>query len=229
YSAVTLFLQQARRVRAGFTLSEAEMAHVVTICQLVEGVPLGIELAASWLRVLSCQEIVTEIRKSLDFLTTTLQNLPDRHRSLRAVFDYSWDLLSPEEQAMFRHLAVFRGGFQREAAAQVVGASLPMLAGLVDKSLLRRNALGRYEIHDLLRQYVEEKLGAILAENDRIRNAHCRYYAELMSQHKAQLKGEDVSAALNALHAERENVRAAWNWAVSHRKAAELDMFMECL
>jgi predicted ATPase len=196
---------------------------------LVEGVPLCIELAASWLRLLPCKEIVAEIEQGLDFLTTLLQNVPERHRSLRAVFDYSWDLLSPAEQEVVRQLAVFRGSFRREAAAQVVGASLPMLAGLVDKSLLRRDAAGRYEIHDLLRQYAEEKLQADPAENERVHDAHCRYYAELMVQHQAELKGEELSAALKVLNVERENVRAAWNWAVGHRRAAELDMFMDCL
>jgi len=229
YSAVTLFVQQARRLQAGFTLTGADAPAVVRICRLVSGVPLGIELAASWLRVLACAEIAAEIEQGLDFLTSTLQNIPERHRSLRAVFDYSWNLLSPSEQAVFQQLAIFRGGFQRETAAHVVDASLPMLAGLVDKSLLRRTAQGRYEMHDLLRQYAEEKLLTNPVESEGVRDRHCRYYAEFMVRHKPQLKGEDPQVALTTLSAERENVRAAWNWAVEHRKAAELDMFMECL
>lgn len=229
YSAVTLFIQQARRIQAGFVLSDAEAPDVVRICRLVEGVPLGIELAASWLRVLTCRDIVREIETSLDFLTTTLQDVPERHRSVRAVFDYSWNLLSPAEQTMLRCLSVFHGGFERGAAAQVVGASLPLLAGLVDKSLLRRNAAGRYETHDMLRQYADEKLEANPEERDRVHDAHCHYYAVLLSQHQEQLKGGDMTAALAVLNAERENVRAAWNWAVSHRQVLELNLFMECL
>jgi DNA-binding SARP family transcriptional activator/predicted ATPase len=228
-SAVRLFVQQARRVQAGFALTEAEMAEVIRICQLVEGVPLGIELAASWLRVLSCQEIATEIEKSLDFLTSSLQDVPERHRSVRAVFDYSWNLLSPGEQAAFRQLSVFHGGFRREAAAQAVGVSLPLLAELMDQSLLRHSAGGRYEIHDLLRQYAEEKLKASPAEYAQVHDAHCRYYAVLMSEHRAQLKDEDAAAALTELDAERENVRAAWGWAVSQRRVEELNLFMDCL
>lgn len=229
YSAVSLFVQQARRVRAGFTLTDADTSSIIRICQLVEGVPLCIELAASWLRVLTCREIAAELEKGLDFLTSTLQNVPERHRSLRAVFDHSWNLLSPAEQTTVRQLSVFHGGFQREAASRVVGASLPMLAGLVDKSILRRNAVGRYEIHDLLRQYAEEKLQADPPAYAQIGNLHCRYYAELMVQHQAQLKSEDVSVAITELNAERENVRAAWNWAMSQRCIEELTMFMECL
>lgn len=229
YSAVQLFEQQARRVKAGFKLTAEVGPAVVRICQLVEGVPLGLELAASWLRVLTCAEIVPEIEKNLDFLATAAQNVPERHRSLRAVFNYSWDLLTPAEQTLFRELTVFHGGFEREAAAQVVGAALPALAGLVDKSLLRRAATGRYEIHDLLRQYAEEKLLADPLTTQRLRDAHCSYYAALLSKHQAQLKSEDAAQVLDVLHAERDNVRAAWNWALSQRKAAELDLFMGCL
>jgi DNA-binding SARP family transcriptional activator/predicted ATPase len=228
-SAVRLFVRQARHVDAGFTLNDAETPHVIRICQLVGGVPLGIELAASWLRVLSCQEIVSEIEKSSDFLTSPLQDVPERHRSVRAVFDYSWNLLAPTEQDAFRQLSVFRGGFERDAAAKLVGVSLPLLAGLMDKSLLRRNADGRYEIHDLLRHYAEEKLQADPKGYEEIHNTHCRYFAQLMYEHQSQLKGEDLPVALTALDAERENVRAAWNWAMSHRRVEELNLFMECL
>jgi len=229
YSAIKLFVQQAQRIKSGFGLSEAERGAVIRICQLVEGAPLGIELAASWLRVLSCAEIVIEIEKGLDFLTTNWQNVPERHRSLRAVFDYSWNLLAPDERASFAKLAVFQSGFQREAAAQVADASLTLLADMVDKSLLRRAATGRYELHDLLRHYAEEKLRADEALYAQVRNAHCRYYAELMSQHRAELQDDDVSAPLTELDAERENVRAAWNWAVSQRRVEELNILMDCL
>jgi predicted ATPase len=229
FSAIALFVQQARRVVAGFTLLPADVPAVVRLCQLVEGVPLGLELAASWLRVLTCAEIVTEIEHGLDFLTTGLQNVPERHRSLRAVFDHSWALLSAPEQAAFRQLAVFRGGFRREAATEIVGVSLPMLAGLVDKSLLRRTADGRYEVHDLLRQYAAERLQADPQQSDALHNRHCRYYARVMAAHSDQLKSDQLGEALAVLSAERDNVRAAWDWAVSHRRVDELNLFMDCL
>lgn len=229
YGAVQLFVQQAQRAHAGFQPDAAELAGVTRICQLVEGGPLGIEIAANWVRVLSCHEIALEIEHNLDFLTTHLHNVPERHRSLRVVFDYSWNLMTPQEQTVFRQLTVFRGGFRREAAAQIAGTSLSMLAELVDKSLLRRAAPGRYEVHDLLRLYAEEKLQADPEEYEQVHHAHCRYYAELLVKHKSKLKGDDLSTALSILEQERENVRAAWNWAVSRRRAAEVDMFMECL
>src|SRR5205823_2292170 len=211
---------QARRVRPGFVLDVASEPAVVRICQLAEGVPLAIELAASWLRVLSSAEVLAELEHGLDFLTSSLQNVPARHRSLRAVFEHSWALLPPLEQSLFQRLSVFRGGFRREAAAAVVGASLPLLAGLADKSLIRRNAEGRYEVHELLRQYAEEHLRGAAAEFEQVHDQHCRYYADLLTAYQPQLQGTgaELQAAMATLSAERENVRAAWNWAVGHRK-----------
>lgn len=229
YSGVFLFVQCARRADPQFALTPENAVDVARICELVEGAPLGIELAASWLRMLSPHEIAREIEASLDFLVTTAQDAPERHRSVRAVFEYSWNLLSAGEQQMFRSLAVFRGGFDRDAAAHVVGASLPVLAGLADKSLLRRSAAGRYAIHELLHLYAEEKLASEEQTNERVHDAHCHYFAELLARHQAQLQSEDVSSALSALGAERENVRAAWNWAVRHRRVEEMNLFMDCL
>ncbi len=156
YSAVQLFLHTARRMRARFSLAD-EQPHVLRICQLVEGLPLGLELAASWIRVMACREIAQQIERNLDLLSDRLKDVPDRHHSARAVFEYSWSLLAPEEQAVFMKLAVFPGGFRREAAEKVAGAPLSLLFTLVDKSLLRASATGRYDMHNLLHQFVSEK------------------------------------------------------------------------
>ena len=158
FSAVQLFEQAARRVNWSFALTLEQESCAVRICQLVEGMPLAVELAAAWTRVIACDEIVHEIARSFDVLSTALGGLPDRHRSLRVLFDYSWKLLNEEERNVFSRLSVFRGGFPREAAEQVAGATLRLLAALVDASFLRRTPAGRYEIHELLRQYGEEKL-----------------------------------------------------------------------
>ena len=99
--------------------------------------PLGMELAATWVRLLSCAEIAAELERGLDFLQASTRDLPERHRSMRAVFAHSWQLLDAEEQQVLRRLAVFRGGFTRAAAEQVAGATLAVLAALVDKSLVR--------------------------------------------------------------------------------------------
>jgi predicted ATPase len=157
YDAIKLFLDRVRRVRRDFNLVDHQGC-VLEICRLVYGMPLALELAATWLKALSCQEVAAEIRESIDFLATGHRDIDERHRSIRAVFDYSWRLLTEEEQRVMRRLAVFRGGFGRAAAEQVAGASLQSLSSLIDKSFLYQNSTGLYEIHDLLRRYAEEQL-----------------------------------------------------------------------
>ena len=180
YSAVQLFVERAGRVRRDFLLAEEQEA-VIRICQLVAGLPLALELAASWTKSLRCEVIAAEIQRNLDFLTTSLRNVPDRQRSMRAVFDHSWQLLSEAERNVFKRLAVFRGGFRRVAAEQVARATLQILTSLVDKSLLRWEPDGRYQIHELLRQYAAEHL--VLSPNDiaQVYDRHCAYYANFLS------------------------------------------------
>lgn len=228
YSAVQLFLQSARRVQAGFDLTARDRPHVARLCQLVEGVPLGIELAASWVRVLSCEEIVREIERSADFLATAMRDLPERHRSLRAVFDYSWTLLTAEERDVLRRLAVFRGGFRREAV-QELGASLPLLTALVDKSLLRRSPAGRYDMLEVLRQYAADKLLQAPQEEARAREWHGRFYTRFLQQREKAIRGEQQKAVLEEIGAEIENVRAAWSWAVEQGREDEIGQALECL
>jgi predicted ATPase/Tfp pilus assembly protein PilF/DNA-binding XRE family transcriptional regulator len=219
YSAVALFMQCARRAVPGFTLADENRENVLHICQLMEGMPLGIELAAAWVRVLSVQEVVQEIERNLDFLATSLRDVPDRHRSLRAAFDHSWKLLSPEEAAVFRQISVFQGGFQRQAAGQVAGAKLPLLSALVDKSLLRRNAADRYDMHMLVRQYASEKLRADPQEQSRVEERYCEYYLDFLQEKETALRGQ--RDAIESIQAELENVRAAWQMA---NAAARLDL-----
>jgi len=229
YSAVQMFLQSARRVHMSLVFSGEELPCVVRICQLVEGMPLGIELASAWTRVISCEEIAHEIKKSLEFLATSSQGVQQRHRSMRAVFDHSWNLLTPEEQRVFRQLSVFRGGFRRDAAEQIIGASLTHLAALVDKSLLRRSTAGRYDMHELIRQYATMKLQETPGEQVTVLDRHCNYYTEFLHQRRRQLRGEFQRDALEEMRAEIENVRQAWRWAVTRRKVAEIKKSLQSL
>ena len=153
YSALELFLQTARRSQAIFEPSGQDLAAIIQIAQLLDGMPLGLELAATWLNTLTCQEIAVEITRSLDILESTLVNITERQRSMRAVFDQSWKLLSRAQAAILPRLAIFRGSFTRQAAEQIAGISLRELSGLVDKSLVQRTPSGRFMLHDLLRQY----------------------------------------------------------------------------
>jgi predicted ATPase len=143
YDAVKLFAERAQRVYAEFSLDK-EAEAVNRICRMVGGMPLALELAAAWRKTLSCKEIADEIQASLDFLTTRLRNISERHHSIQTVFDQTWQRLNKREQAVFKRLSVFRGGFQRDAVADVTGASLVILSTLVDKSLLRLDVDGRY-------------------------------------------------------------------------------------
>jgi predicted ATPase/transcriptional regulator with XRE-family HTH domain/Flp pilus assembly protein TadD len=222
YSAVALFLQCSRRAIPGFSLNEENRAGVLRICQLMEGMPLGIELAAAWVRVLTIQEIVQEIEKNLDFLATSARDAPERHRSLRAAFDHSWNLLSPEEAAAFRKISVFQGGFQRQAAAEVVGATLPLLSILVDKSLLRRNVADRYDMHQLVRQYAAEKLQEDPQERDQVEQGYCEYYLRFVHGKEALLRRE--RQAIEEIRAELENARSAWQLAVAGSRLDLIEM-----
>jgi predicted ATPase len=143
-----LFQERASRVRADFTLSAETLPAMARICQLVEGNPLGIELAATWVRTQSCSAIAKEIEHSLDFLETNRRDVAERHRSLRTVFEGSWNLLTAAEQAILSRLTLFRGRFDWRAAEAVAGARPAAVAALVDKSLLRSDGQDRYDMHE---------------------------------------------------------------------------------
>jgi len=221
YSAVRLFVDRAQRVRRDFSL-EAEQAGIVRICQLVEGIPLALELAAAWTKSLTCSAIAVEIERNLAFLMTNLRNMPERHRSMQAVFDQSWRSLTEEERNVFLRLAVFRGGFRHEAAAEAAGASLRTLSALVDKSLLQVEPDGRYQIHELLRQFAEEQWGSI-EEKTRIYARHCDIYAHYLAVRLDDILGRRQRAAVAEIEAELENVRAAWQWAIKKAKVDALN------
>jgi predicted ATPase/DNA-binding XRE family transcriptional regulator len=213
YDAVRLFGQSARRARVGFSLA-AERESVARICQLVEGMPLGIELAAAWLKTLACDQIAHEIERSLDILSTRLHNVPERHRSMRAVFEQSWRLLAEAEQTVLQRLSVFQGGFQQEAAEPVAGASLVTLAILVEKSLLQVTAGGRYQMHELLRQFAGEKLAQRADEEKATRQRHSDYYLGLLRACEPRFSGQEQPEALDEISLEIDNIRMGWGWVV---------------
>jgi predicted ATPase len=215
YSSVQLFAERARRVQAGFSL-EREQACAARICSLVQGMPLAIELAAAWLKALPCIEVAAEIKRSLDFLATNLRNVPERHRSMRAVFVQSWSHLTPEEREVFKRLAVFQGGFDRPAAAAVAHASLHLLQALVDKSLLSLTPAGRYQLHELLRQFGAERLDEDPEERQRTQDRHAHYFAELLERQEPSVKSSDQLTTLAEMDREIDNLRAAWRWMAEH-------------
>ena len=231
YTAVKLLLQSVRQVQPGFNPREEDLPTLSRICRLVEGMPLALELAAGWVDVLSLEDIADEIQKSLDFLETEVQDVPQRQRSIRAVFDNSWQRLNAEEQDVLAQFSIFRGGFTMEAARHITGVSLRTLHKLANKSLLQYDPpKKRYQIHELLRQYGTEKLSQRKQEAPKtpgfstpvnVRDRHSAYYCGLLRELATNPEGEGRDLALAEITADISNVYAAWHWAI---KQANLEV-----
>lgn len=220
--AAELFLQRARRAHVGFTPTPDDAQAIVRICRLVEGLPLAIELAAAWVRLLSCAEIAQQIEFAPERLEVSARDVPARHRSLHAVFDHSWKLLSEQEQQALAKLGVFRGGFTRGAAERVAGANLGLMSALVAKSLVQRRGQQRYGLHELVRQYSVAKLQAGAAVWAATRERHGRYFLNRLLQAEPALKSDRQAAALAQLSLEIDDCRAAWEWAVEQQQMSDL-------
>ncbi len=238
YSAVKLFLQGARQTGSGFELTPDNLSDVVRICRLVQGMPLGVLLAAAWVGMLTPAEIAAEIEQGLDVLESDLSDLPDRQRSMRAVFDHSWRLLADREREVMRALSVFRGDFSRQAAERVAGASLRELKGLVDKSMVHpisptptlRSAGGRYQVHELLQHYAAEKLAQRPVAWSDAHDRHSAYYTLALQKWGEDLAGSPrQQRALAETEADIENARAAWDWAVERRQVPRLQRAADAL
>ena len=206
---------------------------IARICRLVEGLPLAIELAASTVNVQPCAIIAAEIANDLNFLATKIRDVPERHRSMQATFDHSWRLLTADEQAVFRQLAVFRGGFDLEAAQLIAQATRDILPALIDKSLLRGDSTGRFDLHELLHQFAVEKLALAVEEADKAGASHSAYYLRLLHEQVDRLSSAQQADAFDRLTTEVDNVRNAWRWAVSQRqwgviRSSALDLMSWC-
>ena len=217
YNALVLFVNSAQRIRADFQVTDNELSAVIQICQLVEGVPLAIELAAAWVGILTCQEIAQEIKTNIDFLSTSMRGIPTRHRSIRATFEHSWNLLTDEERMALCQLSVFHGGFDRDAAFQVAGASLPLLASLSAKSLVRRTESGCYDLHEVIRQCALSHLHDY-PDNLGTYRRHCEYYLTFVQERENSLKCASQQEAMRQLIDEIDNIHTAWAWAINHER-----------
>jgi len=224
YGAPALFLEGARRVDPDFQIKPDDIPHLIRICRLVGGLPLGIELASAWIRSLSLAEIADEIERTIDFLTASVRDIPERHQSLRAVFEQSWERLAERERLHYMRLSVFRGGFGREAAETVAKMRLPDLLSLIDKSFLRRDHSGRYQMLEIIRQYGYEHLKSHPDEWRKTKDAHCRYYADFINKKEEGLIGRRGKEVMDEIGLEIENLRSAWEWAVTNDRYDELDL-----
>jgi predicted ATPase len=212
FSSIKLFLHHAQRLSPKFDLKN-NIASIIRICQLVNGLPLGIVLASSWVRVYSCSQIAEEINKNIDFLDISSPDIAPRQRSLRAVFDNSWRLLSQDERRIFRQLSVFPAAFTAHAAEEICSASNLMLVTFIDKSLLYRHA-DRFEMLDTFHHYALGKLEEITEEDEAARIRFANYYADFCEQKNLELNSSIQRQALDEMIPEMENIRGAWNWMV---------------
>lgn len=217
--AVQLFLQSARSAQAQFSPTGENLTHIAAICRLLDGLPLGIELAAGWTRALALREVQAALEADLQFLTSARRDIPERQRSLSAVLGYSWRSLSGATVMYAARLAVFQGGFTLEAARNVAGITPVMLAELVDQSLLTLAEGGRYALHPLLQQYAAQRLAAQAGDDAEARDRHAVYYLELLERQGTDIHGPRTRQALNVLNPELNNIRVAWRHACTTCRA----------
>jgi len=218
YSAAQMFLAGARRAKRDFVPGPDEAQAIVTICRLLDGAPLGIELAAAATRHEPCAAIAAALARSPDALSTTAHNVPSRHRSLRAAFEHSWELLPPAAQARFARLSIFPDSFDAAAAAAVAEVGPTELSDLADRSLIQWREGERHLIHPMLRQYAAEKLAPAPDDSGALAERHARYFLDILA---GQGSGEKPEQRL-AIRRDLPNLRAAWQWAATRQNLATL-------
>jgi len=209
-AAAVLFLQIAQRNDPRFQADAEAVAAIARICRVVGGIPLAIELAAASVGPLSCLQVAEALEAHHAWVLSARRDLPPRHQSLSAAFESSWRLLEPEEQHAFRRLSVLRGAFYVEAAAEVAGAELRMLGGLVEASLLRRVSAREHEILPVLREFGEEKLRGDAAELAQVQANHARYFLGRLEALASETTGPDQDAASERLARSAPDLRVAW-------------------
>jgi predicted ATPase/DNA-binding XRE family transcriptional regulator len=212
--AVQLLHKSGQRVIPDLDVSEAEAA---SVCEVVGNLPLAVELAAGWLNFMTCKQIVQSVQRDVDFLETTMRDIPERHRSIRAVFDYSWKMLSEQEQNALMRLSVFRGGWRIEEAEAVADANLLRLRALLDKSLVRSMGEGRYDLHELIRQYATERLHESGLEAETCAR-HAETYIQFFKNTLTSGRVHNVGEAFQRVETELDNCRAALRWSLDNSK-----------
>lgn len=228
FEAAALFIECAQRQHRYFAPTAADRQAIAQICRLLEGMPLGLELAAAQAPALTCTEIASQLVSTADFLAATWPDAPPRHRSLRAVFEHAWGFLTPAEQTTLAQLTVFAGSFDTQSGHGLL-AEMASLAALVNKSLVRHLADGRYDLHPVVRQYAADKLNAWPDLQITAQARHAAYFAAFLHDRERRLKGAEGQAALAELGAAREDIRRAWRWGVEQVDTRVLRQAMESL
>jgi tetratricopeptide (TPR) repeat protein len=214
--AVELFVSTAQRINDNFVPADINL--IQDICRLVQGIPLAIEMAASWTELYPCSEILSSLSTHVLDLTARYRNIDDRHKTLFATFDTSWNRLSSFEQSALKRLAVFRGGFTLHAAQQVAGATPDVLAYLQDKTLIQPQRDNRLILHDMIRQLAFQKLAV---NDDELLQAcllHAEYFVQLLTDRAARIKYQYTREEIARLLPEVENLVTAWDTLLQQRR-----------
>ncbi|WP_420627884.1 AfsR/SARP family transcriptional regulator [Candidatus Leptofilum sp.] len=231
YEAIKLFQVKAQQNDPTFIIRSREEATAVTqIVQMVEGFPLGVELAAAWVNIILPQTIALELSNSGKILASEQIDLPAKHRNMFAVFEWSWQQLSEEEKKLLKRLTIFHGGFNFEAAKEVAGASLPMLSRLSNKSWLQKKQTpisARYRLHTLIHQYLVET--KVSQEQLGLGKRHSAYFANYLATIEPYGTGIEVKKSSDLIKQDIENIRAGWNWAVKQSELSLLSHYLEPL
>jgi predicted ATPase/DNA-binding SARP family transcriptional activator len=217
YDSIQLFMERGALAVSSFKPSQENISTIREICQRLDAIPLAIELAAAHLDVLQLSEILKQLNEHSDLLARHLRPSIPRHQTMRASLDWGWRLMTTSEQTFLRHLSVFAGGWSLESAQAVCdGNALNLTSMLVKKSLIAVNQEAgretRYRFHEIVRQYAHEKL-IEASEEKQIRSRHLNYFLHFSEQAETALKGPSQIAWYARLNDERENIRAALEWA----------------
>jgi len=226
FSALQLFIERAARSRPGFEVTPANLPYIVRICQLVDGHPLALELAAAALRDYDLLQIAAGLQHDLDILQTSLQDIPEKHRSMHTTLEACWQTLTAEEQRVYRKIAIFDGGFNLEAAQAITGAVPSTLTALVDMSMLCGCAAERFSMQPLLKIHAQGKLTSDLAEYEAVKSKHSQYFLGLVEQ-KDQLTASSSNQhqqLLQELDSNRHNLRLAMVTAAARGEAHLVDL-----
>jgi predicted ATPase/DNA-binding SARP family transcriptional activator len=213
YPAVQLFLTRANQRGLSTELSKSELAAVVMICQWMQGMPLGIEMAANLAHQLAPTAIVQRLRSTWKQIGTQWSSQEKGQHSLRAMFESLWVMLSVAAQQLLGQVALFRGGFTREALLAITGATAETMAILTEQALIQHSEPDRYTVHELMREFAEEKWAQSSQMTINLR--FCRYYLALLHEASDALELTDTQHQLQAVQREWENIRQAWRWAIS--------------
>ncbi|HRW06643.1 MAG TPA: BTAD domain-containing putative transcriptional regulator [Caldilineaceae bacterium] len=221
--AIAMFVQRAQQFDPDFAITDATIAPVDQICHLVEGLPLGIELATSMLPFVNCHELAVELTESLDFLVTDMHDIPHEQRTLRAVFARSWRLLAREEQLLLARLTIFPGSFHGRAAQEIAGASLSLLSRLLDQALVSKSGTNRFTLHRTIHAFASQKLQEQPQQIPMLQQRYAHFYLTFLAEMEEGLLGASYGRTIERIQADLDNIRTAWRRAVDHRMVRELN------